>query len=190
MALSNFASQIDRSEIKMMMLPGDFNSPNESVSYWLPNQQNINQLMTKHFNLPSEQDEGAIANNQYASLEGIPDISNPRLRISVQDSTENQEVLQSALDTLREAGYTRVNASKNWQDPLAKTRVIAQSGDDEAAEEVRSILGVGEVVVESTGELNSDITVQLGRDWKKQLQQLIKSNLRSQELESAENFSN
>ena len=190
MALANFAAKTDRSDIKMMMLPGDFNSGNETVSYWLPNYQNINKLMTKHFNLPSDRDDGAIANNQYASLEGIPDISNPRIRISVQDSTENQEVLQSALDTLREAGYTRVNASKNWQDPLAKTRVIAQSGDDEAAEEVRSILGVGEVVVESTGELNSDITVQLGRDWKKQLQQLIKSNLRSQELESSENFSN
>jgi LCP family protein required for cell wall assembly len=190
MALSNFASQIERSQIKMMMLPGDFNSADESVSYWLPNYQNINQLMTKHFNLPRDRDDGAIANNQYASLEGIPDISNPRMRISVQDSTENQEVLQSALDKLREAGYTRVNASKNWQDPLAKTRVIAQSGDDEAAEQVRSILGVGEVVVESTGELNSDITVQLGRDWKKQLQQLIKSNLGPEELESAENFSN
>ncbi|MGF1590892.1 MAG: LCP family protein [Pleurocapsa sp.] len=190
MALSNFASQIDRSEIKMMMLPGDFNSPNESVSYWLPNQQNINQLMTKHFNLPRDQDDEEIANNQYASSEGIPDISNPRLRISVQDSTENQKVLQSALDILREAGYTRVVASKNWQDPLAKTRIIAQSGDDRAAEEVRSILGTGEVVVESTGELNSDITVQLGRDWKKQLQQLIESDFRPAELESKANFSN
>ena len=116
-----------------------------------------------------------------ASLEGITDITNPRIRISVQDSTKSQEALQSALDILREAGYRRVSASKNWQNPLAKTRVIAQSGDDEAAAQVRSILGVGDVVVESTGVLYSDITVQLGRDWKKQLKKLIESDLSVEE---------
>ncbi|MEM9508131.1 MAG: LCP family protein [Cyanobacteria bacterium P01_E01_bin.35] len=180
MALSNFASKTDRSDVKMMMLPGDFNSGDETVSYWLPNYQKINQLMTKHFDLPREGDY-AIADNRYATLEGTPDISNPRIKISVQDSTKNQKVLQSALDTLREAGYSRVSASKNWQDPLAKTRVIAQSGDDDAAAEVRSILGVGEVVVESTGVLYSDITVQLGRDWKQQLEKLIESNFEVEE---------
>ena len=76
---------------------------------------------------------------------------------------------------LREAGYRQVYASRNWQDPLPETRVIAQSGDDEAAEEVRSLLGVGEVVVESTGMINSDVTVQLGRDWKKRLNLMIEA---------------
>ena len=180
MAISNFASKIDRSNIKMMMLPGDFNSADESVSYWLPNSEGINKLMTKHFDLPQEAEQ-AIADDQYASLDGIPDITNPRIRISVQDSTKDQEVLQSALDTLREAGYRRVFASKNWQDPLATTRIIAQSGDDEAASEVRSILGVGKVVVESTGVLRSDVTVQLGKDWEKQLQKLIEIDSQLQE---------
>lgn len=180
MALGNFASKTDHSNIKMMMLPGDFNSGEESVSYWLPNHERINKLMTKHFNLPRSLDhdlDPVYPSDRYASLEGIPDITNPRIRISVQDSTKSQEALQSALDILREAGYRRVSASKNWQDPLAKTRIIAQSGDDEAAAQVRSILGVGNVVVESTGVLYSDITVQLGRDWKRQLKQLIESDL-------------
>ena len=178
MALGNFAAKTDKSNVKMMMLPGDFNSGDEPVSYWLPNYKKINRLMVKHFNLPRERDDDMLpSNNRYASLKGTVDITNPRISISVQDSTQNQQVLQSALDTLREAGYKRVFASKNWQDPLATTRVIAQSGDDEAAEEVRSILGVGEVVVESTGVLKSDVTVQLGRDWKKQLQKLIESDL-------------
>lgn len=178
MALSNFAAKTDRSDVKMMMLPGDFNSGDETVSYWLPNYEKINQLMSKHFDLPLLAGSKSSLDNRFASLEGIPDISNPRIRISVQDSTKNQEVLQSALDMLREAGYKRVSASKNWQDPLVKTRVIAQSGDDDAASEVRSILGVGEVVVESTGVLNSDVTVQLGRDWQRQLQQMIELDLR------------
>ena len=158
----------------MMMLPGDFNSGDEPVSYWLPDYKGINKVMTQHFALPNEEND-AIANNQYASLSGVPDITNPRIRISVQDSNADQEALQSALDTLREAGYSRVFASKNWQDPLKTTRVIAQSGDDDAAAEVRSILGVGEVVVESTGVLQSDVTIQLGKDWEKHLQKLIEA---------------
>ena len=187
MALSNFAAQIDRSNVKMIMLPGDFNSGDEAVSYWLPNDDNIHKLMTKHFGLSDDSNE--IANGQYASLEGVPDITNPRIRISVQDSTQDQEVLQSALDTLREAGYRRVFASKNWQDPLRTTRVIAQSGDDDAAAEVRRILGVGEVVVESTGVLQSDVTIQLGRDWEKHLQKLIEAKgFESEEFESELDF--
>ncbi len=177
MALSNFASKIDRHNIKMMMLPGDFNSGNEPVSYWLPNDRGIHKLMTQHFNLPKNEKDYALSDNRYTSLNNTntPTILNPRLRIYVQDSIGNQEALQSALDALREAGYTRVFASKNWQEPLAQTRVIAQSGDDDAAKEARSILGVGDVVVESTGVLGSDITIQIGRDWEKQVKGLVES---------------
>ncbi|MEO1671310.1 MAG: LCP family protein [Cyanobacteria bacterium J06631_2] len=175
MALSNFASKTDRSGVKMMMLPGDFNSGDESVSYWLPNHRKINRLMSQHFALPRDDSDYEISSNRYATLDRVSDVNNPRIRISVQDSTKSQKALQSALDMLREAGYRQVYASRNWQDPLVTTRVIAQSGDDEAASEVRSILGVGEVVVESTGVLKSDVTVQLGRDWKKRLNQMIEA---------------
>ena len=179
MALANFASERDRSHVNMMMLPGDFNSGDEAVSYWLPDHKDIGKLMTSHFNLPSPEKDYGEASNQYATaaLDNRIRVLNPRMRIAVQDSTKDQRVLQSALDILREAGYKRVFATKNWQDPLVKTRVIAQSGDDEAAKEVKSILGVGEVVVESTGYLKSDITVQIGRDWEKKIKKLIESNL-------------
>jgi hypothetical protein len=42
---------------------------------------------------------------------------------------------------------------------------VAQQGDNLSAAQVRADLGIGEVVVESTGVLNSDITIQLGQDW-------------------------
>ncbi len=193
MALANFASERDRSHINMMMLPGDFNSGEETVSYWLPDYKSINKLMTNHFNLPSHAKEYTEAGDRYATLGNAVDVSNPRIRIAVQDSTKDQQVLQSALDTLRAAGYTRVFATKNWQDPLKETRVIAQSGDDRAANEVKSILGVGEVVVESTGYFKSDITIQIGRDWEKQIKQLIESDSEANEefglqLESETSF--
>ena len=176
MAVANFASKTERKNVKMMMLPGDFNNGDETVSYWLPDRKGINQLMTRHFDLPTDKNKKNDAKNQYASLNNRIGVRHPGIRIAVQDSTKDQEVLQSALDTLRAAGYKKVFASKNWQDPLATTRVIAQSGDDEAAREVKSILGVGEVLVESTGVLRSDITIQIGRDWEKQINKLIESD--------------
>ena len=180
MALSNFASKTDRSNVKMMMLPGDFNSGDEKVSYWLPNERGIRKVMSQHFNVPLAKDDYEISHNHYAALDGTHDLLNPRIRIAVQDSTRDQQVLQSALDTLREAGYRRVFASKNWQQPLSKTRIIAQSGDDEAAEEVRETLGVGEVVVESTGVLKSDVTIQIGKDWEKYVKLLTEAKQKRQ----------
>lgn len=181
MAIANFASERDRSNINMMMLPGDFNSGEESVSYWLPHHKSINKLMVNHFDLPSYARDYSEVRDQYSALGENASVANPRVRIAVQDSTKDQQVLQSALDTLREAGYKRVFAVKNWQDPLIETRVIAQSGDAKTARAVKSVLGVGEVVVESTGYLKSDITVQIGRDWEQQIKQLIEFNAEADE---------
>lgn len=189
MALANFASQRDRSNINMMMLPGDFNSGDETVSYWLPHHKSINKLMTNHFNLPSYAQDYSEVRDRYSASDNDIHVRHPRIRIAVQDSTKDQQVLQSALDTLRAAGYKRVFATKNWQDTLSRTRVIAQSGDDNAAKEVKSILGVGEVVVESTGYLKSDITVQIGRDWEKQIKKLIELDSKvNQELDLQSDF--
>ena len=54
---------------------------------------------------------------------------------------------------------------KSWPEPLRETRIVAQRGDSDSAESIQRFLGVGEVRVESTGSLESDITIQLGQDW-------------------------
>jgi hypothetical protein len=67
---------------------------------------------------------------------------------------------------LREAGYRRVYVSNRWREPLKVSRIVAQTGDDGGAAALRATLGFGEVLVESTGALASDITIQLGEDWR------------------------
>ena len=175
MALGGFASKTNRSDVKMVMLPGGFSgNGRQEISYWLPNHRSINRLMNKHFKLPAYGDNLELARERAGTF-SEENISQrklaraSRMRIYVQDTTGDQLALQTALDTLREAGYQRVYASKNWQKPLAQTRFIAQSGDDDAASVARNILGVGEILVESTGVLDSDLTIQLGKDWHKQV---------------------
>ena len=72
------------------------------------------------------------------------------------------------IDKLNAAGYRNVYEDYPWSEPIAVTQIVAQNGDTQMAEDVRRILGFGEVRVESTGVLESDVTIRLGRDWLQQ----------------------
>jgi hypothetical protein len=66
-------------------------------------------------------------------------------------------------------GYVHAFAVEDSTQVLQQTEILAQSGDREGAKQVRAALGLGELRVESTGVLNSDITIRIGQDWAQQL---------------------
>ncbi|WP_052055600.1 LCP family protein [Myxosarcina sp. GI1] len=163
MALANFAANTERSDVNMMMLPGGFSGDGRSgISYWLPDSDRIDTMMTQHFALPSHQLE---TDEPYVSWEEQAHARAAKLNIYLQNSTDNSQAANLARETLAEAGYRRISFGYDQPDTLAETKIIAQSGDAEAAKQVRAVLGLGEVVVESTGVLGSDITIQIGEDW-------------------------
>jgi hypothetical protein len=154
-AMAGFTAQKDRSNINMVMLPGDFNVPEEGeLSYWLPNDDKIKEVVAQHFDMETD----------YYATSTISDPSN--LKIAIQTTEENQENAQNIVDYLRSQGYNGSFVTREFTtQPLLKTKIVAQQGDNLSAAQVRADLGVGEVVVESTGVLNSDITIQVGQDW-------------------------
>lgn len=92
--------------------------------------------------------------------------SGSSLRIAIQDSTGNNHTdLQPLVRVLEKAGYRNIYIAKRWGEPLDVTHVVAQQGDDNSAQSIRNSLGFGEVRVESTGNLASDISIQVGKDW-------------------------
>ncbi|MBL1211426.1 LCP family protein [Geminocystis sp. GBBB08] len=154
-AIAGFTAQKDRSNINMVMLPGDFNTPEQGeLSYWLPNRDKISEIMAQYFE---------IQQNYYNASH----ISDPTtLKIAIQSNKDNQETGQKVVEYLRNNGYHRVFLSQQFAtEPLLKTKIVAQQGDNYSAAQIRADLGVGEVVVESTGVLKSDITIQVGQDW-------------------------
>ena len=153
MAISSFAAKTQRSDVQMIMLPGDFNNPTEKVSYWLPDDHRIEQVVTQHFDAYPE---------SYGSLDTR---ENSRIRIAIQNTLENDRPAKRLLAALKKAGYTRAYISNGLSDTLDVTKIIAQAGDDITAKKLRAQLGIGEVLVESTGVLNSDITIKVGQDW-------------------------
>lgn len=151
-ALVGFGVQTQRSNVQMLMLPGQFSEPGQyRASYWLPDSSRIAAMVSQHFNVTS-------VNSQKA-------IDPADLSVAIQDSTGSDRAVQAMVNTLQELGYRNVYIAKPWSEPLKVTHIVAQQGDTDTAEVIRSVLNVGEVRVESTGNLRSDVTIQLGQDW-------------------------
>jgi LCP family protein required for cell wall assembly len=149
-ALMGFASQVNRSNTKMLMVPGEFSSPGEyKASYWLPHPDRIKDIMAQHFNFGTSAIESAAP---------------AAMKVAIQDSTKQTKSIQTAKTALENAGYRNVYEAKEWSEPLSVTRIVAEWGDVSSAEAIRRALGFGEVRIENTGDLQSDITIQLGKD--------------------------
>ncbi len=151
-ALVGFATQLTRSNVDMLMVPGNFGmgGPGNSVSYWFPNHERITNLVARYF------DQG---------LETAENADLTRMRIAVQDSTKQEDAVKDLRKTLNNAGFNNVYEDTPWSEPLQVTRIIAQQGNIEDAAAVRRSLGFGEIRTESTGSLDSDVTIQVGKDW-------------------------
>ena len=152
LALVGYGAQINRSNVQMLMLPGNFSSPQEfSTSYWLPSYGEIDGLVDQYFGFGSQR---------------VAATSNPsRVRVAIQDSTGDPVAVEALTKALRDSGYSNIRVDRSLNQPLPISRIVAQRGDGATAELVHRFLGIGEVRVESTGALNSDITIQLGQDW-------------------------
>jgi len=152
-ALAGFATQTDRASVQMLMVPGKFSDPKDyKASYWLPDQSAIETLVAEHFDYG--QNTWQIENADATFL-----------KVAVQDSTGDESAVEDFVNTLTRAGYRNVQVYKAWPEPLDVTTIVAQDGDVKGAEAIRQSLGFGEVLVESTGALQSDVTVRLGKDW-------------------------
>lgn len=156
LALAGFGVRTNRSNMQMLMLPGRFSQKGEfNASYWLPDNQRINSMMAHHFDVQTDSTPHAV---DPASL-----------RIAIQNSTGSDNVsLRPLIRALQKSGYTNVYVAKSWGEPLEVSHIVAQQGDGSSAESIRNTLKFGEVRVESTGNLGSDISIQVGKDWLQQ----------------------
>lgn len=156
-ALAGFAAQNNPSDVQMLMVPGDFSNPEEyNASYWLPNYERLDAMIAEHFDFD-------LHGRQFNAVDPA------YVRVAIQDSTDNWEAVDALRNTLGDKGYWNVYVSSPWTQPLPVTHIVAQNGDLQSAQAIRDALGFGEVRVESTGSLRSDITIQVGQDWLQKL---------------------
>ncbi len=112
-----------------------------------------------------------------ARFQGTQFINSDRrdLRVSVLNSSSVPQMAYALCKYLRGKGYCRANVKRTLDPsgPHSITRIIAQKGNTEDAEQVRLDLGSkGEVVAASLGDIESSVTIVAGDD----MRDVVKTN--------------
>ena len=152
MALVNFCVKLKQDNLHMTILPGTFSRLSKDPdSYWLD-------LKGK---------ARLLGNYVGVKIGEIEKDKRPltHLKIALQNSTKNQGLTQTVISYFRKQGFEKVYRFRKSSENLNNTRIIVQKGNLQAGEQIRKILGIGTVEVSATGDLESDITIRLGKDW-------------------------
>lgn len=158
LALANFGLNLNQENFRMVMLPGRFSGPNEYVaSYWIMDPEGRDQIMREYFAVDSVEVAESNVN---------------RLRIAVQNASGEPTLARQLARHLRSQGFRNVYVVRDWPDQQQETQIIVQRGDLRGASTLETVLGVGQVVPASTGDLDSDLTIRVGSDWSQRLEEL------------------
>ncbi len=153
LALGGFSMQNGKSKMQMLMMPGDYNGDGKhGTSYWLPDESGIQNMMARYF------DRGTVT---------LEESKAENLRINIQDTSHFPDATARLIKRLNKAGYQKVHLdpAPKIKEDLTTSQFIAQKGNPVVAEGLSQLLGFGEVKIENSGNLYSDVTIKLGRDW-------------------------
>ncbi len=143
-----------KDRIQMLLMPGDYNGDGKhSVSYWLPDSIGIQNMMAKYFDLGEVRSAVTPAKT---------------LHIRVQDTGYYPDATRRLITKLKKAGYDNVQLDKDpkiIKENLDMTQIIAQKGELQVSQDVANILGVGKAEISTAGNIYSDITIKIGKDW-------------------------
>uniref|UniRef100_B8HUH1 Cell envelope-related transcriptional attenuator n=1 Tax=Cyanothece sp. (strain PCC 7425 / ATCC 29141) TaxID=395961 RepID=B8HUH1_CYAP4 len=151
LALMQFGLHLQPSDLNMVLLPGRFSESWEyAASYWIMDPDGMERVVQNYF------EDKTFSN----SLE-----QPQRLKIAIQNASSDPHAASQMADFLASHGFRNVYVEQDWPQQKSETAVIAQRGDLEAAQMLKSLLGTGQVQADSTGSLDSDLTLQVGEDW-------------------------
>ncbi|MUG95941.1 LytR family transcriptional regulator [Scytonema sp. UIC 10036] len=152
MALVNYTLNIERDKFQMTILPGIFSrlsaDPN---SYWLDLTGRIDLL------------------DEYAgvTISGMSPTVKPtsQLKIAIQNASTKPQLAEKAIKYLKDKGFAKVYSVPDWSDTRSESKIIVQKGNRQAGEQIQEIFGKGQIEVSGTGDIESDITIRIGKDW-------------------------
>ncbi len=154
LALTGAGRQLSQGNFKMVMLPGRFSTPTEfDASYWIMSTEGRDRVVQQYFNSES-------ATTTTDQLRSAND-----LKIAIQNASSKPDAADQLRRYLVKRGFSNVYIAADWSDQQRQTQIIAQQGDLSGAKTLKSLLGIGQVEADSTGDLESDLTIRVGNDW-------------------------
>nr|WP_174764071.1 MULTISPECIES: LCP family protein [unclassified Anabaena] len=153
MALANFSVNVERDNFQMAMLPGTFSRFSQDPnSYWL-NMTGQQNLLNNYVGVDVP---GIKSDNRPVSIQ----------RVAVQNTTNQPQLTEKVITYLKQKGFTNVYAIPDWPDTQRQTQIIVQRGNRQPGIDLQQVLGLGQIEVSGNGDLESDLTIRIGKDWK------------------------
>jgi len=156
LALVSAGRKLAEGGVKMVMLPGRFSGPDEYMaSYWIMDPAGRDRVMKQYFDVDP------------VDFSALQEPSANTVKIAIQNASSNPDAPRQLQAALEKLGFSNIYISPDIPDRQPRTEVIPQRGDLATAENLQKALGLGQVQVDSTGDVESDITIQVGEDWNK-----------------------
>ncbi len=154
-SMIQFGLQLEPEKLKMVLLPGRFSTPNEyAASYWIMDSTRMERVMRDYFQISSDKPW---------TEEADPALQD--LKIAIQNASGEPEASRWMASYLQEQGISNIYIDNDWPETQRQTQVIVQSGDLEAARTLQATLGDTQIEADSTGSLESDLTIRVGQTW-------------------------
>ena len=159
LGMTQFLGSLDRQHINMAMLPGRFSRKKEyPLSYWIESPQAATPILTRYFGASQQEDAMAATPTNFKQM-----------WVAVANGTGKAQATTKTVALLRKQGFQKIytthrEIASSTPFPLAQTQIIAQQGNPDAANAVKSALGIGQVQVAATGDIGSEVTVVVGND--------------------------
>ena len=155
MRLATWASRLSRDNVKMVMLPGEFSAGRFPVSYWLADSEKAHALGRRLLRPASAPTDAKASRAGY--------------KLTVLNGTHSPGLAKQAASALEAAGWSVWSVGDAPRRDHEKTRIIAQTGQDQWSPELGKHLGVTpESVSASIGDLTTDFTIIVGKDFSAQ----------------------
>ena len=153
LAVADLGLDLNQDTFQMVMLAGRASTAAESVaSYWILDPVAKDQVMQEHFGV--------------SSAAAITQKNDPKdLRVAVQNASGNPSLGSQIAAYLQDKGFINVYVIEDSPGAQPQTQIIAQNGDMETAKMLEGLLGLGEIIPASTGDIRSDVTIRVGDDW-------------------------
>jgi polyisoprenyl-teichoic acid--peptidoglycan teichoic acid transferase len=164
LALATYGLQLRPEQLKMVMLPGRASEPAEfKASYWIMDTKKRDSIISDYFGQTSGFGStfGSWPGQESQSKDDITS-----LHIAVQNASGQPDQGRAMANKLKDLGFGDVYVVEDWPETIERTQIVIQKGDLAAAKQMRDRLGIGLLAPDSTGNLESDLTIRVGSDWK------------------------
>lgn len=174
--VGNFIRSLKKEQIKMVMLPGHFGQM-RGISYWIIDQQAANRVISEMFPASSYANNENDLNNNGMTAEEILAREKRNYKITVLNGTGEPGLAAKAARILREKGWAVWSVSEAKSDS-ENTKLIVQTGSSKVVPALKDSLGLPvEVVNASVGDIYTDYTIIVGKDFSEYLKKEEEASL-------------